>query len=71
MDMRIGLRESEDDADRNAEIWADVIAGGVIPRPQGHWGPDSFYGFLRTLQSRANMGRAFMTRPSIPTCWAA
>ena len=35
LDMRTGLKYSENYADPKAEIWDHVRAGGVLPRPPG------------------------------------
>ena len=56
LDMTTGLKYSENYADPKAEIWDHVRAGGVLPRPPGYAGPQSFYEYLRTL--RKEIGRA-------------
>jgi CubicO group peptidase (beta-lactamase class C family) len=59
LDMRIGVKYSENYADSSAEVWAHVIAGGVLPRPAGHTGPGDFYGFLQTLQKEGAHNQGF------------
>ena len=59
MDMRIGVRYSEDYANPEAEIWEHVRAGGFFPQPPGYQGPASFYGFLRTLRKDGPHGESF------------
>jgi CubicO group peptidase (beta-lactamase class C family) len=59
MDMRTGLKYSENYADPNAEIYAHVRAGGVIPRPPGYSGPGSFYEFLQTVKKEGEHGGTF------------
>jgi CubicO group peptidase (beta-lactamase class C family) len=59
LDMTTGVRYSETYADPNAEIWQHTRAGGILPRPPGYAGPDSFYGFLRTLRKEGEHGAAF------------
>ncbi len=59
MDMRIGVRYSEDYANPDAEVWQHVRAGGFFPQPAGYQGPTSFYGFLRTLRKEGQHGQNF------------
>lgn len=59
MDMRIGVRYSEDYTNPEAEIWQHVRAGGVFPLPAGYSGPRSFYGFLCTLRKEGAHGEGF------------
>ncbi|OYV02127.1 MAG: 6-aminohexanoate hydrolase [Burkholderiales bacterium PBB5] len=59
LDMRTGLQYSENYADPNAEIWAHVRAGGVIPKPPGYQGPATFYEFLQTVKKQGAHGEAF------------
>ncbi len=59
LDMTTGLKYSENYADPNAEIWAHVRAGSVLPRPPGYQGPGSFYEFLQTVQKEGEHGQAF------------
>ncbi len=59
LDMRTGLKYSENYADPNAEIWMHVRAGGVLPRPPGYQGPQSFYEFLQTVKKEGEHGGAF------------
>lgn len=59
LDMRTGLKYSENYADPAAEIWAHVRAGGVIPRPPGYSGPKSFYEFLQTVKKEGEHGGPF------------
>ncbi|WP_423228616.1 serine hydrolase domain-containing protein [Pseudaquabacterium inlustre] len=59
LDMRTGLKYSENYADPNAEIWAHVRAGGVLPRPPGYSGPKSFYEFLQTVKKEGEHGGPF------------
>jgi len=59
LDMTTGLKYSENYADPNAEIWAHVRAGGVLPRPPGYTGPQTFYEFLQTVKKEGEHGQAF------------
>jgi CubicO group peptidase (beta-lactamase class C family) len=59
LDMRVGVKYSEDYANPAAEIWTHVIAGGIFPRPSNHAGPDNFYDFLRTLQKEGEHNQGF------------
>ena len=59
MDMRTGLKYSENYADPKAEIWMHLRAGGALPRPPGYQGPQSFYEFLQTVQKDGEHGGAF------------
>jgi len=59
LDMRTGLKYSENYADPKAEIWDHVRAGNVIPRPPGYQGPQSFYEFLQTVKKEGEHGGAF------------
>lgn len=59
LDMTTGLKYSENYADPNAEIWAHVRAGHVLPRPPGYQGPGSFYEFLQTVKKEGEHGEAF------------
>lgn len=59
MDMRIGVKYSEDYTDPDAEIWQHARAGSVFPRPPGYTGPQSFYAYLRTLRKEGAHGQGF------------
>lgn len=59
LDMSTGLKYSENYADPNAEIWAHVRAGNVLPRPPGYQGPGSFYEFLQTVKKEGEHGESF------------
>jgi hypothetical protein len=59
LDMRTGLKYSENYADPKAEIWDHVRAGGVLPRPPGYAGPQTFYEFLQTVKKDGEHGGAF------------
>jgi CubicO group peptidase (beta-lactamase class C family) len=59
LDMRTGLKYSENYADPKAEIWSHVRAGNVLPRPPGYSGPGTFYEFLQTVQKEGEHGGAF------------
>ena len=59
LDMRTGLQYSEDYADPNAEIWRHARAGGVLPRPVGYDGPQTFYEFLQTVGKAGEHGGPF------------
>jgi CubicO group peptidase (beta-lactamase class C family) len=59
LDMRTGLKYSENYADPNAEIWNHVRAGGVLPRPANYTGPQSFYEFLQTVKKEGEHGGPF------------
>jgi hypothetical protein len=59
MDMTTGLQYSEVYTDPQAEIWSHARAGGLIARPPGYQGPDSFYEFLQTVQKQGPHGLNF------------
>lgn len=59
MDMRTGLKYSENYADPKAEVFDHVRAGGVLPRPPGYQGPQSFYEFLQSVKKEGEHGGAF------------
>jgi len=59
MDMTVGLRFSEDYVDPNAEVRQYALAAGLLPRPVGYQGPDSIYGFLKTLRKQGEHDEAF------------
>jgi CubicO group peptidase (beta-lactamase class C family) len=59
LDMRTGLKYSENYADPKAEIWDHVRAGGVLPRPPGYQGPQTFYEFLQTVKKEGEHGGTF------------
>jgi hypothetical protein len=59
LDMRTGLKYSENYADPKAEIWDHVRAGSVLPRPPGYQGPQTFYEFLQTVKKEGEHGSAF------------
>jgi len=59
LDMRTGLRYSENYADPKAEVFDHVRAGGVLPRPPGYQGPQTFYEFLQTVKKEGEPGGAF------------
>jgi CubicO group peptidase (beta-lactamase class C family) len=59
MDMRIGVRYSENYADRSAEIWQYVLAGGMVAAPTGYAGPMGYRAFLQTLKPEGAHGQSF------------
>jgi CubicO group peptidase (beta-lactamase class C family) len=59
LDMRIGVRYSEDYADPAAGIAQFVRAGGLVPRAPAESGPVGFLAFLRTLQPDGPHGQDF------------
>ncbi len=59
LDMRTGLKYSENYLDPNAEIWQHTRAGGVLPRPAGYQGPQTFYEFLQTVKKEGEHGGSF------------
>ncbi|MFM6997048.1 MAG: serine hydrolase domain-containing protein, partial [Limnohabitans sp.] len=59
LDMRTGLKYSENYLDPNAEIWQHTRAGNVLPRPPGYQGPQSFYEFLQTVRKEGEHGGPF------------
>jgi CubicO group peptidase (beta-lactamase class C family) len=59
MDMQVGVRYSEDYADKNAEIWDYSRAGGMSPKKSGAAGPANLYEFLRMLRKQGEHGEAF------------
>lgn len=59
LDMRTGLKYSENYLDPNAEIWQHTRAGDVLPRPPGYQGPQTFYEFLQTVKKEGEHGGPF------------
>jgi CubicO group peptidase (beta-lactamase class C family) len=59
MDMITGLDYSEVYTDPNAHIWNHARAGGILPKPPGYTGPQSFYEFLQTVQPLGEHGVGF------------
>ena len=59
LDMRTGLKYSENYLDPNAEIWQHTRAGNVLPRPPGYQGPQTFYEFLQTVKKEGEHGGPF------------
>ena len=59
LDMRTGLKYSENYADPKAEIWDHVRAGSVLPRPPGYQGPQTFYEFLQSVKKEGEHGGPF------------
>jgi CubicO group peptidase (beta-lactamase class C family) len=59
MDMTTGVQYSEDYADPKAEIFAYMVAGGIIPAAPGSQLPGSFYAFLQTLPKQGEHDHAF------------
>ena len=59
LDMSTALKFSEDYSDPDAEIWAHVLAGQILPRPAGYCGPGSFCESMPTVQKQGEHGRRF------------
>lgn len=59
LDMTTALQYSEDYTDPDAEIWAHARAGGLMPRPPGYQGPQSFYEFLQSVKKLGTHGASF------------
>lgn len=59
MDMRIGVRYSENYADPKAEVWDYGRAGGMMVRGKDYAGPDTLYDFLKALVQEGPHGEAF------------
>ena len=59
LDMTAALRFSEDYADPDAEIWAHLLAGQVLPRPPGYQGPGSFCDAMPRVQKQGEHGQRF------------
>jgi CubicO group peptidase (beta-lactamase class C family) len=59
LDMRTGLKYSENYDDPDAEIWVHARAGNVRPRPPGYAGPQTFYEYLQTVKKAGEHGAAF------------
>ena len=60
LDMLTGLQYNEIYTDPEAEIWNHGRAGGLLPRPPGYAGPQSFYAFLQTVKKLGQHGEGFM-----------
>ena len=59
LDMTTGLRFTEDYTDEHSTIWEFSRAGGFRPRPPGYHGPESLYGFIRTVEKESPHGERF------------
>lgn len=59
MDMRIGVKYSENYADPKAEVWDYGRAGGMMARAKDYAGPDTLYDFLKKLEQEGPHGEAF------------
>ncbi len=59
LDVRTGLQYSEACADPKGEIWDQVRAGGVVPRPPGYAGPQTLYEFLQSVKKEGEHGGPF------------
>jgi CubicO group peptidase (beta-lactamase class C family) len=59
MDMRIGVKYSENYADPAAEVWDYGRAGGMMPRSKTYAGPETLYAFLQALVQEGPHGAAF------------
>jgi len=59
MDMRIGVKYSENYADPKAEVWDYGRAGGMMARGKDYAGPDTLYDFLKALVQEGPHGEAF------------
>lgn len=59
MDMRIGVKYSENYADPKAEVWDYGRAGGMMARGKDYAGPDTLYDFLKNLEQEGPHGAAF------------
>jgi hypothetical protein len=60
LDMRIGVRYSEDYTDPNAEFWEHMRASGIFPQPDGYDGPRTTADFLKSLRKEGEHGGAFL-----------
>ena len=70
MDMRTGLKYSENYADPKAEIWMHARAGNVLPRPPGYRGRRASRSYWRRCKRKASTAARSLTRRTTPTCWA-
>jgi CubicO group peptidase (beta-lactamase class C family) len=59
IDMRIGVKYSENYADPRAEVWDYGRAGGMMARAKDYAGPDTLYDFLKALEQEGPHGQAF------------
>jgi CubicO group peptidase (beta-lactamase class C family) len=59
MDMRIGVKYSENYADPAAEVWDYGRAGGMMVRAKDYAGPETLYEFLTALVQDGPHGEAF------------
>ena len=59
LDMTTSMKYSENYADPKAEIWQYARAGGVLPRPPGYTGAQTFYDYVQTLAKEGEHGTAF------------
>ncbi len=59
MDMRIGVKYSENYADPAAEVWDYGRAGGMMARGRDYAGPDTLYDFLKALEQEGPHGEGF------------
>ena len=58
-DMLTGLQYRETYTDPLAEIWNHSRAGGLLARPPGYTGPESYYAFLQTVKKLGQHGQGF------------
>lgn len=59
LDMRSGIRFSEDYTSPTDDIAVYTVAGGFVPRPAGWTGPDNFCDFLKTVTRETAPGGHF------------
>lgn len=59
MDMRIGVKYTEDYADPGAGVWEGARASGIFPRPADWKGSKSTYEFLSKLEKEGEHGGDF------------
>ena len=59
LDMTTGLDYSEDYADEGSPVWDLGRAVGFLPRPKDYRGPESVFGYVRTLKKAYPHGERF------------
>jgi len=59
LDMTTGLAYTEDFGDPKSAVWDLCRAGGFLARPSDYRGPESFLGYLATLEKARPHGETF------------
>lgn len=65
LDMRTGIRYSEDYVDIRSDVAVHALAGNIVPRPSGWTGPEGFCAYLTTVGKAGPHGGAFGYKTAI------